>query len=98
MTDQEIIDKAIAEVRAFQTKVANAIAERELEQARFETIMEVVIRKTKCERITAERIIKEIIIQDTVHKSQLASGTCEGCNKPSSTILCQDCFNTGDFQ
>lgn len=23
---------------------------------------------------------------------------CEGCGKPSSTILCQACFDTGDFQ
>lgn len=25
-------------------------------------------------------------------------GKCEGCGKPSSTVLCQPCFTSGDYQ
>lgn len=61
MTDQEIVEKAIAAVKKFQDDVAKAQAEREVELTRLENMVETVIKATKCERITAARIVKEIM-------------------------------------
>lgn len=63
MTDQEIIDKAVAAIQEFQAKVAKAAAQREAIAAHFSELVNEVMKQTGCEKITAERFIETILME-----------------------------------
>lgn len=61
MTDSDIVEKAIAAVKKHQADAAKAAAEREVEQLRLESMIDQVVKATKCDRPTAARVVKDIL-------------------------------------
>lgn len=64
MTDQEIVDKAVADIKVFQAEVSRNRREREAKAARFDTLVKEVMEKAKCDRTIAERYVSSIITYD----------------------------------
>jgi hypothetical protein len=61
MSDQEIIEKAVNAIKESQVRAARENAEYEAYQIRLESIIEVVVRTTKCERRVALDVVKGIL-------------------------------------